>query len=28
LENRNALSKVHDFTGVSDHRALSIEFDL
>ena len=28
LENRNATSKVHDFTGVSDHRALSIEFDL
>jgi endonuclease/exonuclease/phosphatase family metal-dependent hydrolase len=28
LKNRNTTSKVHDFTGVSDHRALSIEFDL
>ena len=27
LENQNVRSKVHGFTGVSDHRALSIEFD-
>ena len=27
LKNSNVISHIHDFTGVSDHRAISIEFD-